>query len=183
MRDLRMFSQPWLRHVQQWGAASPIASIQYGSIAIPGGSASAAATIASVDVNHATIANLGVETSGNRSDTAFARVALNSATEVIATIAGTAIAATVNYVVVAFRPGVIKSIQRGTFTATAPSSTQAITAVATGQSQATLLGFSAADSGATLTYVSRLSLTNATTLTLNTASSGGIFGYQVVEWY
>lgn len=83
----------------------------------------------------------------------------------------------------------IKSIQRGNVTIPASSSvgTATITAVNTAKSVLEYLGGLGTDSGGSLAYIPRLSLTNSTTVTAttptNVAATGITVAYQVVEYW
>jgi hypothetical protein len=89
-----------------------------------------------------------------------------------------------------YSPTVVKSTQQGTLATSGTSITAVatITAVDTNKTQLTLLGFST--NTATSTYdpsrdLSRITLTNSTTITLTkNSTSGAVTGsYRVVEFY
>ena len=81
--------------------------------------------------------------------------------------------------------GAIKSIQRGTITATTGGATATITPVNTAKTELRYLGGSGTDnvSGA-LTLVPRIVLTNSTTITatVNAASGNSFVSWELTEW-
>jgi hypothetical protein len=183
MRRLR--PQPWLRAVGLWGAPSPIASVQRGTIAVA--STSGTATITAVDTNNSRIVFLGSEDTlpGTTPNNIAIRVELTNATTVTAFLAS-ASTVTITFEVIEYRPGIIKRIQRGTDT-TAGVAVKNVTISEVDLAKTTLdnLGFTTTYSGATNAgYVlSRMNLSLSTNLRFD--SLGAIdrtFGYQIVEW-
>lgn len=83
----------------------------------------------------------------------------------------------------------IKSIQRGTIsmTGSATSGTATITSVDTTKSELRFMGSSNTDTITDTTAISRVVLTNATTVTANrsgTSPTGTtVVGFEVTEWY
>jgi hypothetical protein len=167
-----------------------IKSIQAGTITIASGATSNTGTVTAVDPNNSVLIFLGNELSGSTDPrTAYARIELTNATTITAT-RNTSAANTnaCNYVLIEFRPGVIKSVQRGTITASgAVSNTATITAVNTAKAWVMLLGWTTtgATDGTTRIYFCRATLTDATTVTFrrNEATSACTGSYQVVEFY
>lgn len=86
-------------------------------------------------------------------------------------------------------PGSIKSIQRGTITlsGTSTSGAATISSVDTSKSVLTVLGSSASAAGTALQGAfGRVTLTDATTITVNRTTNGSndlIVSYQIVEYY
>lgn len=187
MRDLRMFSQPWLRHVAQWGVASLIASVQRGTISWSG-AASSTATISAVDLSRSVIRFLSFTNSGISQNDIIPRVELTNATTVTALRFNTsANGTTVKFEVIQFIPGIIRSIQRGVGTF-ASANTLNVTITAVGSLAKTTLewlGWRFNDATAPTTYLQmHIALTTTTNIEANTgAASTQEFGYQVVEWY
>jgi hypothetical protein len=169
------------------GGSIGVRSVQRGSITIAGASTSNTATITSVNLTTSIVTYLGCTLVGAENpDHAFARVTLTDATTVTATKgAGTGGADNVvlNYDVVEFVSGALKSVQRGTITCAAGTATATISAVNTAKSAIQLLGFSTVNSGAFNTWLPRIELTDATTVTATATATDATVGYQVVEFY
>lgn len=167
---------------------SLIKSIQRGTITIANATASNTATITAVDPNNAIVHGLG-NTVNEAPNSSFVRVTLTNSTTVTATRSGTVSANTVNYEVIEYWPGLIKSVQRGTITLNSvTSATATITAVDTTKTMVEHLGASNTDAsgGNGQLWLTTLVLTNATTVTaaVNTAAANSpIVGYQVIEWF
>ena len=77
--------------------------------------------------------------------------------------------------------GAIKSIQRGTITATTGGATATITPVNTAKTELRFLGGSGTD-GTSQGIVPRLVLTNSTTITATTSSGTGVVSWELTEW-
>lgn len=186
MHRHRLLSQPWLRTTALWGVSSNIYSIQRGTIVITGASTSNTATITAVDVNNSIITFLGWNLAGAENpDHAFVRLALTNATTVTATKgAGTGGAdnVTVGFEVVAYAPGVIKSVQRGTIVCAAGTATATITSVNTAKTTLHCIGVSSVNTGAFNTWMPSIDLTNSTTITATSTAADATVGYQAVEW-
>ena len=152
--------------VSLWGASSLVESIQYGTATVAG-TGSGTATITSVDTSRSVVMFLGVSTNSGSVNTLYnhAYVALTNATTVTATACATANTRTINFVVIQFRPGVVKLMQQFVVTigVSAGSGTATITSVNTATS---LLahGGTRVDNGEDL-LAPRQTLTNATTVT------------------
>jgi len=175
--------------VAQWltsGAGNAIRTIQRGTIVIPGASTSNTATITSVQFGNAIVAYLGCTVAGAENPSgSFARVTLTDATTVTATKgsgAGGQDDVTVSYEVIEFTSGVVKSIQRSTIAGGAGTATATISAVNIAKSRVDYLGMSTSDTGADNTWIARLDLTNATTVTATKTVGGATTGFQVVEF-
>ena len=161
-------------------------NIQRGTISTSG--ASNTATITSVDTNNALARLIGCSISSGTAAQSFSRIDLTNATTVTAVInssgGGTF---TSSYEVVEYFPGYLKSAQRGTITtAGVASNTATITSVDTTKSQVDHLGLTNNDGGSNgNNWLTRLTLTNATTVTCNVGGTGAtqITGYQVSEGF
>lgn len=174
--------------VAQFGQRSMIRSIQRGVLSIPNGSSTAAATISTVDMPNSV---LSVSQDGDgavgRWDASTGTVVLTNATTITATrttITGDVLRT--SYEVIEYWPGVIKSVQRGTITlASVGSNTATITTVDTSKSQLFDLRYSTTELASPQTITTRLTLTNATTVTASRAVGTGtnVSSYQVVEFY
>jgi len=174
--------------VAQFGQRSMIRSIQRGVLSVPNGSSTAAATITSVDPNNSV---LSVSQDGdgavNRWDASVGTVVFTNATTITATrTTTTGDVLRTSYEVIEYWPGVIKSVQRGTITlAGAASNTATITTVNTSKSMLFDLRYSTTELAVPHTITTRLTLTNATTVTASRAVGTGtnISSYQIVEFY
>lgn len=79
----------------------------------------------------------------------------------------------------------IKSIQRGTITATSAGATATISSVNTAKTELRFLGGSGTDGGVTLCVVPRIVLTNSTTITAihpTLSGSGAVVSWELTEW-
>ena len=174
--------------VAQFGRRSMIRSIQRGVLSIGNGSSSAAVTITAVDTNN-TMLSVSQDGDGavNRWDASVAMVVLTDATTITATrTTTTGDVCRTSYQVLEFWPGVIKSVQRGTITlAGAASNTATITTVNTSKSLLFDLRYSTTELAVPHTITTRLTLTNATTVTASRAVGTGtnVSSYQIVEFY
>lgn len=185
-----MFSQPWLRTIALWGAVSLVASAQRGTTQITAAT-SATSTVTAVKTENAILIrnshqfNSGVNTDlpGHHQ----IRIALTNGTTVTVSKDVSSDGDLVSWDLIEFLPGIIRSLQRGTYTTTAAASgTATITAVDT--AKATLF-----DQGFSTTYAVALNgaywflqqvLTNSTTIT-GTCSGIALdrtISYTVVEW-
>lgn len=175
-------------HVARFGRRSLIKSIQRGTVAVASAALTGTATITAVDLSNSVLVYGGQQTD-NSIDTwhrACARIELTNATTITATRFEVGEIQTVTYEVIEFWPGVIKSVQRGTITMTAVNNaTATITAVNTSKSMLGYLGYSQENPSTASTIMTRLTLTNSTTVTANRATGtlNVIIGYQVVEFY
>lgn len=176
MRDLRMFSAPWARHVAMWGAASFIASVQYGTRAANNTAAAYTVAISAVDVSRTVLIGLGQMGGSTQPRDSDGRWSLTNATTVTLTFA-TANNANMTFAFGAyeFTAGFWKSLQYGTVTVTDPaiSNTAAISSVNTAKTLMFELGNAFSVNGVLPRQYSelRLTLTNATTITANRDSS------------
>ena len=167
--------------------ASAIRSIQRGSIALSTIQASNTATITAVTTTNSVV-SATVKVDGNPNDQASVAVVLTNSTTVTASrITGAGVAATVEYTVTEYWPGILKSVQPFTISMTAgvSSNTATITAVVTAKSVIvpngathTLTNLTPAD------VYTRLVLTNTTTVTGDRGTTtGATVAYgTVVEW-
>lgn len=183
----RRTQQPGSAVVGRWLAPSLIQSIQRGTIAITGAT-SATATVAAVQPEHCRLVWLGdtysdATGSGN---TAFVRLALTTSTTVTGTTQTSPGAATVTvaFELIEYRPGVLKSVQRGTISQ--PATTATITEVDPAKAQVEYLGQTCVSGGAAIvsTQQAKAVLTNGTTVTVTAGvNDGQVTGYQVTEWF
>ena len=115
------------------------------------------------------------------------RLALTNATTLTATRSASNEIQTLTYEVIEFMPGVIKQVQRGTVSMahTVNFATSTITTVNTAKAMLTSLGLEQDNLSICSSIVARLTLTNATTVTVNRATGNlnMTMGYQVVEFY
>lgn len=187
----RSFMQPWSRSAALRSSQSLIASIQRGVISL-NNLTTANATINPVNLASSIIIYGGVQAAGGSGNPSIAhcKVVLADATTVTATVV-TANANTrnVEYTVIEFMPGVIRSIQQGTITVAgaAVSNTATITEVNPAKSLCFHDGFTTDYAGALsdASLNSRMSLTNGTTVTFYnaTASDNRVGSYVVVEFF
>jgi hypothetical protein len=185
----RIFSQPWLRMVAQWGAPSMIASFQRGTILIAAAATSAVATITAVDPTRAVLVWCGTQVNGADSpDHGFARLELATSTQVNAIRAASGSnSVSVNYEVIEFVPGIIRSVQRGASVLGTPPVLTTITPVDLAKASASLQGYSCVytiGDPAAVGLLPRIELFDATTLrSYNTGGGWVTLGWQVVETY
>jgi hypothetical protein len=174
--------------VAQFGALSFVRSVQRGTIAVAAAALTGTATITTVGLTNSLLVFNGSQ-SDNSLDAmnkALTRVELTNATTVTATRNTVGEIQTVSYEVIEFWPGVIKQVQRGTITmTTASSATATIDGVTMAKALVEALGFSQTNIDGASVILSRLTLTNSTTVTANrTTGTGNVtIGYQVVEFY
>lgn len=177
--------------VGRWGASSLIDSVQRGT-----GSYASTVTITAVDTSRSVLLYGGNQFSANNDNKQywFQRASLTNSTTVTFTLTGGAGINTAGWQVIEFKPGVLKSVQRGTFTLAAGqgSATATITAVNTNKSLLCVLGSSNNDSVTggylggqeTTTYTE---LTNATTVTATRNTAAGaiatVVSYEVWEFF
>ena len=171
--------------VSLWGQSSLIRSIQYGATTAASAT-TATATIASVDTNNACLFFLGSSSNntGDGGHWAGACVLTNSTTVTTNYDAATD-TRILNFCVVEFQPGVIKSRQSYVITCvSAASATATITAVDVTKAQILFDG-QTLYSGA-MSQPGRVTLTNTTTLTVNRSSTDAfttrMYGY-VIEYF
>jgi len=176
-----------------WGANSLVESVQRGTITVGGSGATNTVTITAVDLSRTALIWGNVSAPNvlaNGVTASTARVALTNATTITATQdgSGTSVDQTIPYQVVQFRPGVVRSVQRGTC---AINTTATIAAVTPEKAWLNFLGIST-NNGAAFngtdpgTYKTRMVLTNATTVTQTTGTSAGqtvTASFEVVEFY
>lgn len=168
------------------GAGLAIKSIQRGTIVVANAASTNTAAITAVDTNNAILRHLGSTIGGTDHTDSDIRLDLTNGTTITATRAGTSGAVTVSYEIVEFYPGVIKSIQRGTITTNGvASNTATITSVDTTKAECHMLGYSDNATASSANSMTRLALTNATTVTVTCGSSAALqnTNYQVVEYY
>lgn len=170
-----------------WGQSSLIKSIQRGIIT-DAAVGSGTATITSVVMENSVLRFLGYNNNNGAGAPASSstRLAFTNSTTITATRSGAAGATAITaFEVVEYLPGVIKSIQRGSFTiASAASATSAITEVNTNKTELHFLGAQCGDN--LDTYYVYLSLTNSTTITgtrVNATATGSVVGFQAVEFF
>lgn len=171
--------------VSQWlrGGSLAIESIQTGTINVASASGSNTATITSVDTSRTILLHLGTSynISGSILTGPMVRIALTNSTTVTATdvVTGDGATASVSFVAIQFKAGVLKSVQRGTLTTAAGTAT--ISAVNTAKAFVNLLGFSTTSNDNQ--SMPNLALTNATTVTIVAGgSNGATASYEVPEF-
>lgn len=85
------------------------------------------------------------------------------------------------------QPGIVKSVQRGTFTlASTSAGTATITSVDTANAEVVYLNLTQSQANANLAVAAgRVTLTNATTVTANMGANAGnaVFSYEVMEYF
>jgi len=152
--------------VSLWGASSLIKSIQYGTTSTTG--TTTTATITSVDTNNACLIYLGC-TSTNSADGGYwtgSCVLTNSTTVTTNYQTTSGETKILGFCVVEYQPGVFKSLQTFSISLiSAASATTTITAVNVAKSQ--IISGGMQTYGAAMTQPGRVTLTNATTVTLN----------------
>lgn len=178
--------------VSQWGQRSLVKSIQRGTVAIAAPATSNTATITAVVTGNTRLVFLGCSSTGTTTTATDmqASITLTNSTTITATrTAGTTLNVTVRFEVIEYWPGVVRTVQRGTVTATAATSgtaTLATTLQSTARATLDLLGFQfnfsdfEAEDG-----FCEVALTNTTTVTLTRIATNGNLtaGYQVCEFY
>lgn len=185
---LRLTGSPLGARVAQWGARGVIKGIQSGTITLVGVGANTA-TIAAVDMGTTLLFYAGNSESNGGSADGFCRLVLTNSTTVTASRSGGANTAVVSFFTVEFVPGVFKSLQNPTITIvdTATSNTATINAVDTTKTFLNYQGTDVGDnaSGNSSNWMSRLILTNSTTVTATRGGTTGtnIVALQVVELY
>ena len=189
-QDRRLTGSMLAARVSQFGYRGIIRSVQRGTITL-NGATSNTATINAVDTANAYVQYLGGSdgSTGSAPREYFYRVALTNSTTVTAFV-NTAIAVNhfVNFEVIEYWPGVIKSLQTGTQTGTTSPLTATITAVDINKS---ILGWGGATTTSTAgpqadTVCHRAKIATSTTVQGDYANTAGVnwtFGFTVVEFY
>lgn len=178
--------------VSLWGASSLIRSVQTGTLSVGNGNTSNTATITAVAVEHSVLL-YGSSTPalvGSDQRNAWAKLAITNATTLTGTIITDAGYATaIQYTVVEFMPGVVKSIQNSAITLSGGGSASvSITAVNTGKSWLCQNGittdtYTPADPG---NYQIRLTFASASSVTATRGVAGAgnfVVNFQVVEFF
>lgn len=176
--------------VSLWGASSLIASVQRGLVSIAAGATSGTATITAVSTNDTFLSymfwedNGTTNTSGDPS-TVQCALALTNGTTLTATrfSAADAFEKYVGYEVIQFRPGVIKSVQRGTC---GIESSVTITSVETNKCTAGMTGWITSFPAWQGNIMPRAILTSGTNLSVSSgfaSGTGGTATYQVLEFF
>lgn len=177
--------------VTAWTQGTIVKSVQYGTITIGNTSLTGTATITTVVPTNALVFFLGLvhQEAADGISVPFSYLQLTNATTVTATraIQPGAGAATpvIGFCVLEFLPGVIRSIQKGTVTLNAvTSNTATITAVNVAKS-ILLYGFESSDQNLVTDALARITLTNATTVTMTRNNNTGVVvgAFTVVEFY
>lgn len=172
--------------VSLWGASSLIQSIQRGTIALNTAvSNTQTAAITAVDMSRTRLVCLGWNiNTGTSNNQAAVRVAFTNSTTITASVnggSGGGVINTVSYEIVEYYPGVIKSLQRGTALG---NGTAAITEVNTAKTMMDWLCGSGSDANTNITSITRVVLTNSTTVTATgVGSNQDTAGFQVVEFF
>ena len=179
--------------VPLWGASSMVQSVQSGSTNIAGNLATATATITAINTNNCVVFMAGNRTQGNASWNAGGYYPIltvtNATTLTMTRLDGGPYGIVVNWQIVEFAPGILKSIQRGTVAMVAVgSNTATITSVDTAKSIVLGQGATWYDNSSTQSLGATsvtMTLTNATTLTVNRDVSTVTWtqGYQILEFY
>ena len=172
---------------------SLIKSIQRGTITLADTVTSNTATITSVSVANTRLVWCGNNSvnaggGGSGSGPTIARIDLTNATTVTATRSTGTDTLIVSYEVIEYWPGILKTVQKGTVTATAAASGTATLATTLGSvNKATLdvLGYLGAVAFSADNFMGHVVLTNTTTVTLTRVSTNNNLtaGYQVCEWF
>lgn len=169
--------------VTQWNNPHRIRLIQQGTITITNGNTTNTATITSVDPTQSELILTGI-TTDPPNIIASGYLTFTNATTITATQTARAADAVYGFTVITYWPGVVRLIQRDTFTIAggSNSNTDTITEVDTAKAYATLLGWDSGTPGNTVG--ARIALTNSTTVT-GTRVDGGFsvvmtVAYQVV---
>ncbi len=171
--------------VALWGASSLVKSIQRGTISISSATSNTA-TITAVDLDASVLFYGGVtDAAGTESSIGYARVELTNATTVTGVRASTDVAATVvNYEVIEYLPGVLKSVQRGTITTGSSPTDATITEVNANKSFVSCLGAVITDATTSTALHTRIKLQNGTTVRAETDTADNqVTGYQVTEFF
>jgi len=167
-----------------------IKSIQYGSITMNG--TSTTANINSVDTSNSILLYLNRKSDSviyTNVNNLMCRVELTNSTTVTGIRNSSSRTPIINFCVLEFHSGVLKSNQFGTITITGTSNTDTINSVNTTKSTCFFLGFTTIlawdDLMVADSVYATLELTNSTTVTGARASStdSSTVGYQVVEFY
>jgi len=164
------------------GSKPVIKSIQYGSVTVD--AATGTAAINAVDTDNSVVMYLGYTDSGDITDgDGYTYVELTDSTTVTGTRDGTGDVVTVNFVVIEFASGILKSRQVGLITITSKSNTATIDAVDTNKAVIFWQGFKADDHDIDETVL--ITLTNSTTVTASTDSSlnDATIPYTVMEFF
>ena len=179
--------------VSLWGASSLVDSVQEGTITIGAASLTNTATISAVDTSRSILVQRGATGSYSGSVTyeGQAWLAFTNGTTVTATrYNNSGYTVAVSYAVIQFAPGVIKSVQRGTYqtAASGTTATATITAVNTSKSFVMDLGQYSTSYRYISDYLGYQNLTNATTVTGTRGMGGSVelimfWAYQVVEFF
>lgn len=166
--------------VSQWKARGFIKSVQTGSVVIANGALTATATLAAVDPANSFVLFAG-QAFNNGADVISSRfqgyLTLTNATTVTATRMDANAQLTVNFTVVEYVPGVMKSVQAFTITVGAGLLTATATVTEVDVSK-TLLVFGGTNTsepnGHGAHFCARLTLTNSTTVTLARDGSNNV---------
>lgn len=173
-----------------------IQSVQHGSITISGTATSATATMTAAPLNRSMLVGISQNcdlTNGVDVASTFARLVFTDATTITLQRTG-AVAATIvaKFMVVTWKPGVLRSMQRGTIDLTnLATGTATITAVTMAKTWLGWLGWQTAQTveNRYIQAYTMLScaLTNATTITVARQSNPGnqtaTAGFEIAEWY
>lgn len=169
------------------GGGSFIKAVQRSTVVIANAAATNTATITAVVTANTLLHFVGqMVSTGTVNKDGYARIDLTNTTTITATRIGTTGPLTVSFEAVEYNPGPITLVQRGTIaTASVTSNTATITSVTTATAQVDYLGNSNNDTGGDPgNAATRLTLTNATTITASTFASAvtQTTSYQVTDW-
>ena len=163
-------------------------SLQRGTITIPGGgNTTANATITAVVSANARLRWLGQSLDAGDPSRGFGYLTLANTTTVTATRTSGFNVATLSFEVAEYLPQFVQSVQRGTITTTTVlTNTATVSSVNTAKAELDYLGSANNDtaSGNAANTLTRLSLTNGTTITatVETTNNTQTTGYQLWEW-
>ena len=164
-----------------------IKSIQRGTIILSPTEASITATITEVDMQNSSLRFCGVRTDSTAIGAGHANLVLTNSTTITATRIVTTNTVVVNYELVEFYPGFIKSVQRGTITLVAADQTEtaAVTEVNMNKSFVHNLGVSSSALGTFDMTLCNLTLTNSTTITAQRSGTTPevIISYELIQLY
>lgn len=176
--------------IAQWGGSSLVESVQFGSTNVTGSNTTADTTITAVDYNRSFILGIGGNNNGVDNWGLRPNIQLFNATTVRASRGyqdGTN-SGSIYWVVVQWRPGVVKSIQYATLDFSAISNpTATITSVNTAKTFVSRRGETFTNLPGTSSYIPDSSITLSNATTLQGQSGGGGGGHQgyatVIEFF
>ena len=171
-----------------WGANSLIKSIQRGTITISNPAITNTATITAVNMDNAVLRWTGWEAGGvSQADHNMANLVFTNSTTITSNRAQAGVStATNNFIIIEYKPGVIKSIQRAQGAVPTTPTAFTITAVSSiDRTEEIWLGLSCDSTSSALSIIPRITLTSTTNVNYNLQSPYilTIVSFQVVEWF